>query len=266
MNAAIAPDSVGPRSWWDGRVFVVLLAGALLGSVTIVPYALELSGQTLADMGDQPALIWALAALQNTILAGLAAVLGLWLGAKVGVGAPLLRKLVHGSEVDRGRLVAGLRWAVALGVGAALLIVALDELLFSAQLASLREAASTPSPFYGLLASFYGGIVEELLLRLGLMTLVLWLLNRLSGAGTVTRWQIWCANIVAALLFGLGHLPLTAALAPLTALLVVRALLLNGIPGVAFGWLYAEYGILLAIVSHFSADIVLHVLLPLFFG
>ena len=32
---------------------------------------------------------------------------------------------------------------------------------------------------------------------------------------------------------------------------------------IAFGWLYWRRGILLAMVAHFSADIVLHVLPPL---
>lgn len=268
MNAEMDSTRAGPNSssWWDGRVFAVLLVGALVGSLTIVPYALDVSGRTLADLGDQPALTLALSALQNTILVGLVTLLGLWLGAKVDLGAPVLRRLLHGQEVDRERLRRGLRWAVGLGAAAAVLIIVLDVLVFSPQAASLRDAAGGPSPLYGLGASFYGGIVEELLLRLGLMTVVLWLINRLSRTGAVTGWQLWTAIVIAALLFGVGHLPLTASLAALTPMLVVRALLLNGIPGVAFGWLYAEYGILMAIVSHFSADIVLHVLMPLLLG
>ena len=35
---------------------------------------------------------------------------------------------------------------------------------------------------------------------------------------------------------------------------------LNGLLGIAFGWLYQRYGLEAAMVSHFSADIVLHVL------
>jgi hypothetical protein len=53
----------------------------------------------------------------------------------------------------------------------------------------------------------------------------------------------WTANILAAVLFGLGHLPATAALAPLSAALVVRAIVLNGTGGVVFGELYRRYGL-----------------------
>jgi membrane protease YdiL (CAAX protease family) len=65
----------------------------------------------------------------------------------------------------------------------------------------------------------------------------------------------WLANIVAAVLFGLGHLPATALLTPLTKLVVLRALLLNGIPGVVFGVLYFKRGLESAMVSYFAADL-----------
>jgi hypothetical protein len=45
----------------------------------------------------------------------------------------------------------------------------------------------------------------------------------------------WAANIVKAVLFRLGHLPATAALVPLSATLVVRAVVLNGTAGLVFG-------------------------------
>jgi len=46
----------------------------------------------------------------------------------------------------------------------------------------------------------------------------------------------------------------------LTTIVVVRTVLLNSIAGVLFGWLYWRRGLLAAMVSHFSADIVLHVI------
>jgi hypothetical protein len=70
---------------------------------------------------------------------------------------------------------------------------------------------------------------------------------------------------LAAVLFGLGHLPSThvATGLPVDALLIVRAVTLNGLLGLTFGWLYWTFGLEAAMVSHFSADILLHVLWPL---
>ena len=66
--------------------------------------------------------------------------------------------------------------------------------------------------------------------------------------------------MLAAVVFGLGHLPATAALLPLTPAVIARAVVLNGIPGVVFGWLFWRRGLEAAMVAHFGADLVLHVL------
>jgi membrane protease YdiL (CAAX protease family) len=50
---------------------------------------------------------------------------------------------------------------------------------------------------------------------------------------------------------------------PITPPVILRAVLLNGIGGVVFGWLFFKKGLEFAMISHFSLDIVLHVFLPL---
>jgi membrane protease YdiL (CAAX protease family) len=71
---------------------------------------------------------------------------------------------------------------------------------------------------------------------------------------------MWIAIALTALLFGALHLPIMAQLTPLTSIVVTRVLLLNGFPGVLFGWLYWRKGLEAAMVAHFSADIILHVI------
>ena len=98
------------------------------------------------------------------------------------------------------------------------------------------------------------------------MTVLVWMGARLTRTNRPRAIVAWTANILAAILFGLGHLPATAMLVPLTTAVMVRAIVLNGLVGVACGWLYWRKGILLAMLAHFSADIVLHVLTPLAMG
>jgi membrane protease YdiL (CAAX protease family) len=75
---------------------------------------------------------------------------------------------------------------------------------------------------------------------------------------------MWIAISLAALLFGLAHLPATRAVGlPMSPLVIARAIVLNGIGGVAFGWLYWKRGLESAMIAHFSADIVVHVIPPL---
>jgi membrane protease YdiL (CAAX protease family) len=41
---------------------------------------------------------------------------------------------------------------------------------------------------------------------------------------------------------------------------------LNGLAGLVFGWFYWTFGLEAAMVSHFSGDIVLHVIWPVLAG
>jgi membrane protease YdiL (CAAX protease family) len=97
------------------------------------------------------------------------------------------------------------------------------------------------------------------------MSVLAWLGKFISHTadGRPTTAILWIANVLAAVLFGLGHLPATSMLLPLTALVVTRAIVLNGLLGIAFGYLYMTRGLESAMIAHFSADIVLHVLLAL---
>jgi len=71
------------------------------------------------------------------------------------------------------------------------------------------------------------------------------------------------ANILAASLFGLGHLPAAAAAGlPVDALVVSCAVVLNRFLGLGFGWLPFAYGLESAMLAHFSADLILHVVAP----
>jgi membrane protease YdiL (CAAX protease family) len=74
---------------------------------------------------------------------------------------------------------------------------------------------------------------------------------------------IWPANVIAAALFAAIHLPQAAALFGLSAPVLTFVLVGNGLPGLAFGWLYWRRGLLAAMAARGAADVVLKVVLPL---
>lgn len=43
---------------------------------------------------------------------------------------------------------------------------------------------------------------------------------------------------------------------------MTRAIVLNGLAGVVFGWLFWQFGLVAAMVSHFTTDVVIHGILP----
>lgn len=262
---------IKPFNW---KVFFALWAAAVFGVIAVFPYALELQSGSLQDLElpvPLPALI-AIQIAQNAVLFGVVTALGLFFAGRIGLGAPILEARLEGEPVAE-RVRAILPLSLLVGVVVSLLIIGLEIAFF--QPALLRELGDSvgalnlqsaqPAAWKGFLASFYGGIAEEILLRLFGMSLLAWLGSFISKTtdGRPTAAVFWTANILAAVLFGLGHLPATATLVPLTPLVVTRALVLNGLAGLGFGYLYWKRGLESAMIAHFSADIVLHVLLAI---
>ncbi len=95
------------------------------------------------------------------------------------------------------------------------------------------------------------------------MTLLLWIASKIARRQAPAAATVWVAIVIVSALFGLGHLPMTARLTPLTPIVIIRAIVRNGIAGVLFGWLYWRRGLEAAMIAHFATDLVLHVLLPL---
>jgi membrane protease YdiL (CAAX protease family) len=249
------------------RIFAVLLVAGLAGVLAGLPYIFDMFRERMQAARPTrlsiPVLIL-LGLLQNGILLAVAIGAGMTLSRQVGLRMPLLEAwLDAGPPVDvPALLLPGL--LLGLVVGVALLIA--EGLFFLPRLPpAVRDLAVNIPLWKRLLAgALYGGIVEELLMRLFLFSLLAWLLGRVwhTPDGLPTDGAFWAANVLTALLFGLGHLPATAALAPLTPLIVARALLLNGVAGIVFGVLYWRYGLETAMMAHFSAHLALQLLGP----
>ena len=261
---------------FDWRIFFILLAAATFGVIAIFPYSLALLAGQLEALKTQlpfPFPVYLLMqVLQSVLLFAVAIGLGMLAANRIGLGLPILEAKLAGENVG-AKIKAILPISIIIGVVGSLIIIALDKWVFGPGLMTqlgeqaqvLNLEVAQPAAWKGLLASFYGGINEEILLRLFMMSVLAWLGKFISHTadGRPTTAIFWIANVLAAVLFGLGHLPATSMLLPLTPLVITRAIVLNGLLGIAFGYLYMTRGLESAMISHFSADIVLHVLLAL---
>ena len=108
---------------------------------------------------------------------------------------------------------------------------------------------------------FESSIVEEVVFRLFVMGLVAWLASRFMRS---SRGPFFIALVASAALFGLAHLPAWLATAHATPALVGTVLLLNGLGGLVFAWLFWRWGLPYAIICHFVADIIVQGLGPRF--
>ena len=266
-----------PYNW---RLLIILMAAVLVTVIMVTPYTLTLEAATLstAKLPIPLAILLPLQWAETTVLYGILAAIGLFIAGRIGLGLPFLESWLAGKP-DWGLVRRFILPAIVAGVLAGVAILVLDQFVFGPPLraelkqlpSSLSTAASLAGPpaWQGFLASFYGGVTEEILLRLFVLSLLAWLgrfVNR-TAAGRPGLAALWVANILAAILFGLGHLPATAAAGlPMDALVITRAVVLNGLAGLVFGWFYWTFGLEAAMVSHFSGDIVLHVIAPLLAG
>lgn len=234
-----------------------------LATAAVFPYLLEIMPAALAKTRLPLPLLVLVQSMQAGLLLTVLSLIGLRLGHRVNLGSPWLRALIT------RRALPKFPWllAISCGLAAGLAVIGLSLLIDPYLPATLHANATMPgaSALNGFLASFYGGIGEELQLRLFLMTLIVWIMAKFSRA-TPSDAYYWTAIAIAALLFGAGHLPAAAQVWPLTTVVVMRTVLLNALAGMVFGWLYWRRGLEVAMLSHFSADLMLHVLAPAISG
>jgi hypothetical protein len=241
-----------PSERW--RLLAALVGLGLVGIAGGLPLNLRLVGELAPDEPlPQVAVLLIVATGVQVALASLAFVT---LGRRVGLDAPVLRGALARADWWPS-LRASLPLAVGLAAGGFAVALALDFTVFD----DVRRQLVMPEvPFAGhLAASLYGGIVEELLLRAGVMTVIAWTLAHATRQpfGQAPTWLVWTSILGAALAFGLLHLPATAVLIELTPLVVARALLLNAGLAIAFGWLAWRRGLEAAVASHIVADVLL---------
>jgi len=250
------------------KLFFILLAACMIGSVLVIPYSLALNP---VDVEVSLLLIVVSAAANSLILFAIAAFFGLLLSKKIGLEnggfrLPILEGILNKENKSKEFKVLLLP-SILLGVLAGVLIIVISIPFYNAIPAFANMETPPTNAWQGFLASFYGGIAEEVLLRLFFMSLLVWIGFKIkkNKDGNPTTVGIWVAIILAAIVFGIGHLPATAQIdgVVLNGLVITRAIVLNGIGGIIFGWLYWKKGLESAMIAHFSTDIVIHVITPI---
>jgi len=141
--------------------------------------------------------------------------------------------------------------SLAVGLGGALVFVAAYYLFsrpeLDEQTVSSMEEIRNGIGIWGRV--MYGGVVEEVITRWGLLSLLVWL-----GASRVeypTPAVVWAAIVISGLLFGLGHLPgYWAGGCKGTPLFIGAMLFLDLWASLVFGWLFRQVGLLAAMMAH----------------
>lgn len=236
--------------YWKTLVFfavVGLIGGYFTGLYGLESYPLEMR-QEMEAQGLTEAMVGQVTAVQSGGYGLILGALGIWLGRKVGLW-----------KDERSISMKPLLAALIIGVIGGLALILPDLLFFGRYESALLDVyAVKPTIPYLIATVTYGAVIEEVMMRLFMMSLVAFLLHLLfeRGRGGVGTAVLAAANAVSALLFATGHLPANSIMFGLTPVIVFRCLLLNGVFGLAFGWLYRRFGLRYAMLAHGACHVV----------
>jgi len=225
---------------------IAVAAGVFTTLYQLELYPKEMFAEAIAQLGGTWVLVM-ITAVQTVGYAVFCGFFGYILADKTGLIKPF------GFE-KRSMLIVTL---TSLVFGAALFFADLGfNSLMPEMSAEFQTSTEATLGISGIIASLlYGGIIEEVMLRLLVMSLlvfVIWKLFCRKYQNTEIPNGVYTAAIIlSALLFAVGHLPANAVIfGTLTPIVILRCIVLNGIGGIVFGIYYRKYGLHYSILSH----------------
>ena len=231
-----------------------------LSTLSTNPAELEQTREIMGISGS-PEMLALLGQLPNYIFLIIALVIGFFTAHKVGLKSVIMHP--NAREKSKSEWIKGIKLAIILGSIAGVVIRGFDYLLFPLLPEGLKELIHPYNAIEFLAALLYGGIVEELLMRFGFMSLLVFIFWKLFDRKSAkpSNWVFILAIFVSALLFAIGHYSGTASVTEMTAFIWFRMILLNGLPGFFFGWIYWKHNLELAMLAHMFAHIAMNFLM-----
>lgn len=237
-----------PRLRLSAALWLGAMPGVIVLNLLVIPKLLENAPQQV-PLG----VAVAASVMQTGVLLALAVWAGVALSRPLGLRAPAFEAAISGTGAWAA-LKPQLIPATIVGLFAGGFLLLLGRIA-PAKLLALGQTIEIP--FAAKL--LYGGVTEEILMRWGLMTVLVWLPWRFiqKRVGLPRPAYVIGAIFISALLFGVGHLPAAAAMgASLTASVVTYIIIGNAVPGMLFGFLYWRNGLEAAIIAHALAHAV----------
>lgn len=255
MNLAMHPNQVvrvptpATAGKGDGKLALALGVAGGLGTALALPF----SNALMPALGLTGKIAVAACVGQGAMVMGFAWA-GLRMGRSLGLDAPWLRARLGGPSPENPRFARDLTTAAAAGI-------VLGALILGVGLVAPIPVSGVPvvSRWLGLLAAVGGPAVDEVTFQLFTMTLVAWVVQKMTGHRSLA---LVVGNVVGALAFGAAHLPGGVALVgAITPALAFDALVANGILALVCGYLFWKKGFEYALALHFGADLALYVLM-----
>jgi hypothetical protein len=249
----------------SGRLFMVVWCAGMAGALSFLLIDIEsLIRMIPFAEGEQPPMITPLikvaSLIQHAVLIAFASATGVALARTVGLSAPVAEAIAARTpiwEAIRPQIVPGIIGGLAGGLS--IVVIAYISRSYLAP-----EITQKSEEFIGLMPLptrvLFGGITEEVLLRWGLLTFLVWLAWRVlqKGDGSPRPLFFVAAIILSSVLFGIGHLPIAYLLFPeADVTLTFFVVAANSVFGLISGFLYWKRGLESAIIAHMITHLVM---------
>lgn len=240
------------------KLFLVIEFAGLIGILSLLAITLPIPPGVELKMSLTTLKLLSL--IQPFILLTIATLIGVNLAEKVNLKAPAFEAITSGHSpfpVLKIQLIPGLIGGFIGGVSLPLILQLWKPFL--------PPIFTTNSGKFSFDLSFltrilYGGITEEILLRWGLMTFLVWIAWRFfqKRQGTPHKFSVWLAIILSAILFGVGHLPIAFSLTQNMTLAVISYVIIaNSSFGLIAGYLYWKKGLESAMIAHAFTHVIM---------
>ena len=241
------------KKFYLGLILAVL---GLIGMASMLTMDIPLPAEIEEVLKESftPAQIRLLILLNPSILLVVAVVVGTILYQKVQLRVPVVEKWVGINNEPfnfAGLVKSGVVGGIIAGI-AVVLVVILFKPFMASEYQQLTQALQPT-----LAARFlYGGITEEIYLRFGLMTLIVWISSKVLKGTKPTVY--WIGIVLAALIFAVAHFPVVFNSVESPGSIVLTYVLIgNSVGGLIFGWLYWKKGLESAFIAHIFIHVVL---------
>jgi hypothetical protein len=258
---------------YRARLFLILWIAGFAGSLSLLLLDLSVIFDALPMTPEEraglpsPAVLKLISLIQPLVLMTAAVLAGVLLANRVGLHAPAAEAAALDESVTgklRPQILPGVLGGVATGF-ALVLVWVIAKPFLSGEFLLRAEAFNNALP--AAVRFLYGGFTEELLLRWGLMTLLIWAAWRLlqRGDGEPKAVYAIAAIVISAVIFGIGHLPVASVLngGSLTVPIVIYVVTANSLFGIVAGFLFWLRGLESAMIAHILAHVVMLVAISL---
>lgn len=241
---------------WKG--FLVFLGLYILGLAMYYPVLqsqaelfIDIVGETAAYTPTQFA---ALAMIQPILLGVIAIYGGHRYASKVNLRSLINEKVEKQEPTNFERQVYSLKDSIPFIVIFALGIASLNlgfDVVFQNWLPEVYQPNFVvPNMSQALSNIFYSGLGQEMLLRWGIMTTIVYVFS--SRGQDANRWTYLVGLVFTAILYGFAQFGSVSGAIDISPIIIIRLLLLNVLDGILYGWLYYKF--------HFEASVLTHML------